>query len=123
VADRARREGALDVVLLPVTMKKGRQGTRIEVLCRTEDAERFESMLLRETSTIGVRRTEIARAVLRREEVTVDVLGHPVRLKVVTLGRGERRAKPEFEDVQRVALATGRMASDIYQLALAAERR
>jgi uncharacterized protein (DUF111 family) len=123
VADRARADGALDVVLLPVTMKKGRQGTRIEVLCHTEDAERFESMLLRETSTIGVRRTAIARAVLGREEVTVAVLGHAVRLKVVTLAGGARRAKPEFEDVQRVALATGRMASDIYQLALAAERR
>lgn len=123
VADRARADGALDVVLLPVTMKKGRQGTRLEVLCRTEDAGRFESMLLRETSTIGVRRTEVARAVLAREEVAVEVLGHAVRLKVVTLAGGDRRAKPEFEDVQRVALATGRMPSDIYQLALAAERR
>jgi uncharacterized protein (DUF111 family) len=123
VAERVRADGALDVVLLPVTMKKGRQGTRIEVLCRVEDAGRFETLLLRETSTIGVRRTEVARAVLPREEVTVQVLGHAVRLKVVTLAGGARRAKPEFEDVQRVALATGRMASDIYQLALAAERR
>jgi uncharacterized protein (DUF111 family) len=123
VAERVRADGALDVVLLPVTMKKGRQGTRIEVLCRVEDAGRFETLLLRETSTIGVRRTEVARAVLPREAVTVQVLGHAVRLKVVTLAGGARRAKPEFEDVQRVALATGRMASDIYQLALAAERR
>ena len=46
-----------------------------------------------------------------------------VRVKVVTLPSGERRAKPEFDDVQRVALATGRSAFDIYQLALAAERR
>ncbi|HTK49964.1 MAG TPA: nickel pincer cofactor biosynthesis protein LarC [Gemmatimonadaceae bacterium] len=123
VADRARADGALDVVLLPVTMKKGRQGTRIEVLCRPEDAERFESLLLRETTTIGVRRGDVSRAVLARDEIAVDVLGHAVRLKVVALAGGERRAKPEFEDVQRVALATGRMASDIYQLALAAERR
>ena len=123
VADRVRAEGALDAVLSPVTMKKGRQGTRIEILCRPSDAARFESLLLRETSTIGVRRTEASRVALPREECTTDVLGHAVRLKVVTLSDGQRRAKPEFDDVQRVALATGRSPSDIYQLALAAERR
>ena len=123
VADFARADGALDAVLVGITMKKGRQGTRIEILCRPEDASRFEALLLRETSTIGVRRAEVSRTVLPREEAVVDVLGHNVRLKVVTLSDGRRRAKPEFDDVQRVALATGRSASDIYQLALAAERR
>jgi hypothetical protein len=123
VADRARADGALDAVLVPVTMKKGRQGTRIELLCRPGDAARFEALLLRETTTIGVRRTEVSRSVLPREERSIDVLGHTVRLKVVTLPDGERRAKPEFDDVQRAALATGRSAFDIYQLALAAERR
>jgi pyridinium-3,5-bisthiocarboxylic acid mononucleotide nickel chelatase len=123
VADRARAEGALEAVLVPITMKKGRQGTRIELLCRPRDAERFEALLLRETTTIGVRRTEVSRNVLPREERSIDVLGHVVRLKVVTLPDGARRAKPEFDDVQRAALATGRSAFDIYQLALAAERR
>jgi uncharacterized protein (TIGR00299 family) protein len=123
VADRARTEGALDAVLVSITMKKGRQGTRIELLCRSSEAERFEALLLRETTTIGVRRTEVSRTVLPREERSVDVLGHDVRLKVVTLPDGVRRAKPEFDDVHRVALATGRSAFDIYQLALAAERR
>ena len=123
VADRARADGALDAVLVPVTMKKGRQGTRIELLCRIGDAARFEALLLRETTTIGVRRTEVSRSVLPREERSIEVLGHTVRVKVVTLPDGERRAKPEFDDVQRIALATGRSAFDIYQLALAAERR
>ena len=123
VADRARADGALDAVLVPITMKKGRQGTRIELLCRAGDAARFEALLLRETTTIGVRRTEVSRSVLPREERSIDVLGYSVRLKVVTLPDGERRAKPEFDDVQRAALATGRSTFDIYQLALAAERR
>jgi len=122
-AERARVAGALDVTLVAVTMKKGRQGTRIEILCRPEDAPRFEALLLRETTTIGVRRSEVDRVVLAREEATVDVLGHTVRVKVVTLSDGGRRAKPEFDDVQRVALATSRSAADIYELALAAERR
>ena len=124
VADRARADGALDVVLLPTTMKKGRAGTRIELLCRPLDTDRFERLLLTETTSIGVRRSDVSRVALTRSEVSVDVLGHPVRLKVVTLPAGGTRSKPEFDDVQRVALATGRLPADIYQLALgAAERR
>ena len=104
-------------------MKKGRAGTRVEVLCAPRDADRFEQRILTETSSIGVRRTDVSRVTLARVEVVVDVLGHAMRLKVVTLPAGGTRAKPEFDDVQRIALATGRLPVDIYQLALAASER
>jgi len=45
------------------------------------------------------------------------VLGYDIAAKVVTLPTGQRRAKPEFADVQRVALATGRPLQDISSLA------
>jgi uncharacterized protein (TIGR00299 family) protein len=121
--DRARAEGALDVVLLGTTMKKGRHGTRIEILVRPEDAARFERLLLQETSSIGVRRSNVDRVALARRERTVTVLGHDVRIKEVTLPDGDSRAKPELDDVQAVALATGRRPLDIYQLALGASER
>lgn len=123
VTDRARVEGALDVVLLATTMKKGRAGTRLEVLCAPADADRFEALLLAETTSIGVRRTAVSRRALPRHEETVNVLGHAVRMKVVTLPDGTTRAKPEFDDVQRIALATHRRPIDIYQLALGASER
>ncbi|MDQ2666961.1 MAG: nickel pincer cofactor biosynthesis protein LarC [Gemmatimonadota bacterium] len=122
-ADRARAQGALDATLLSAVMKKGRPGTRIEVLCRSADADRFEQFLLGETTSIGVRRVDMSRMALPRTELVVDVLGHSVRVKVVTLADGSRRAKPEFDDVQRIALATGRLPTDIYQLALGAAER
>lgn len=123
VVDRARGAGALDVVLLAMTMKKGRPGTRLELLCRPEDAGRFEALLLTETTSIGVRRSDVTRATLVRKQGTVDVLGHSVRVKIVALPDGGSRSKPEFDDVQRVALATGRRPADIYQLALVAAER
>jgi uncharacterized protein (DUF111 family) len=123
VADRARDEGALDVLLLHATMKKGRAGTRVELLCRSEDATRFETLLLSETTTLGVRRHDVTRVTLARRFAEVDVLGHVVRIKTVVLPDGSERAKPEYDDVQRVALATGRRAADIYQLALAVPER
>ena len=122
-ADHARGAGALDVVLLPVTMKKGRAGTRVEVLCNPANAARLESLLLAETTAIGVRRSEVSRLALPRRVIQVTVLGEPVRLKEVTLPDGSTRAKPEFDDVQRIALASGRRPLDIYQLAIAASER
>ncbi|NUP56869.1 MAG: nickel pincer cofactor biosynthesis protein LarC [Gemmatimonadaceae bacterium] len=123
VADQLREAGALDVVLLATTMKKGRPGTRIEVLCRPADADRLERQLLVETTTIGVRRQETSRLALARQQDTIAVLGHSVRVKIAVLPDGGTRIKPEFDDVQRVALATGRRAADIYQLALVAAER
>jgi len=123
-ADRLRAAGALDVVLQPVMMKKGRGGTRIEVLTLPGRAADLEALLLGETTSIGVRRSVVRRKALPRERKTVAVLGFEVAVKVVELPDGRRRAKPEFEDVQRVALATGRSPGDIFWLAsVEAERQ
>jgi uncharacterized protein (TIGR00299 family) protein len=121
--DRVRESGALDVTFLPVTMKRGRPGTRVEVLSRAADAPRLEELLLVETTTIGVRQRTVRRRSLAREVVQLTVLGHDIAAKVVMLPTGRRRAKPEFVDVQRVALATGRPLRDISRLAaIEAER-
>jgi len=116
-ADLLREAGALDVVVIPTIMKRGRAGARLEVLSRPADADRLEYLMLSETTTIGVRRVDVQRRALPRESTTVQVLGHPVGLKVVHLPNGGVRAKPEFSDVQRVAQQTGRPLRDIFQLA------
>ncbi|HEX6048348.1 MAG TPA: nickel pincer cofactor biosynthesis protein LarC [Gemmatimonadaceae bacterium] len=122
-ADAARAAGALDVTCITVSMKKGRLGTRIEVLCRDEDAARFEALLFERTSTLGVRRTSMVRHVLARDVRTVEVLGHDVRVKFAALPDGRRRAKPEYEDVRSVAEATGRSLQDVSTLAHAATEK
>lgn len=108
LADALRDGGARDVVLLQTVMKKGRPGTRVECLVATQDADRLEVLLLMESTTIGVRRFEVARRALPRAERVVSVFGHDLRVKVVTLPDGSTRAKPESDDVVRVAQATGR---------------
>ncbi|HEX7938582.1 MAG TPA: nickel pincer cofactor biosynthesis protein LarC [Gemmatimonadaceae bacterium] len=121
--EQLRAAGALDVVLLPVVMKKGRPGTRIDVLASPATADALETMLFAATTTIGVRRATLTRRALARSASSVTVLGHTVSVKVVRLPDGAVRAKPEFEDVNRVAQATGRSAQDIFWLAsIEAER-
>ena len=122
-AELLREAGALDVVLLPTTMKRGRAGTRLEVLARLETVDVLERLMLTESTTIGVRRSAVIRRALPRELITVDVLGHEVGVKVVVLPDGQRRSKPEFSDVQRVAQQTGRPLRDIFRLAAGAAER
>lgn len=115
VSGRLRAAGALDVVVLPSMMKKGRPGTRIEVIARPAEATALEGVLLHEGPTIGVRRMEGTRAVLSRREESRVVFGHPVRFKVVAMPDGSERAKPEFDDVQAVADRLGRPVREVLE--------
>lgn len=117
IAELLRSKGALDVVLIPMTMKRGRPGTRIEILAQPATAALLEDLLLVQSTTIGVRRTAVRRRALPREMHRVEVLGHPVAVKVVRLPDGSMRVKPEFADIERVAEQTGRPLRDIFQLA------
>ncbi|HEV8362598.1 MAG TPA: nickel pincer cofactor biosynthesis protein LarC [Gemmatimonadaceae bacterium] len=122
-ADALRAEGALDVIVSPVHMKKGRLGSRIEILAQPQDAARLEQALFAHTTTLGVRRVPIERSVLVREERKVRVLDHDVRLKVATLPSGERRVKPELEDLKKLALESGRPVAELAALALTLSER
>ena len=122
-AETLRGLGALDVSATSLHMKKGRVGTRLEVLCRPDAVALLEEALFAATSTIGVRRSTVERRALPREERTIRVLGHDVRVKVSRLPDGAHRTKPEFDDLRAVSLATGRSLGDVTSLALSAAER
>jgi pyridinium-3,5-bisthiocarboxylic acid mononucleotide nickel chelatase len=99
--------GALDAVMLSVVMKKGRTGTRIEVLAPADRIDRIERTLFQATSTIGIRRWPVHRATLDRSVEERTWHGQTIRWKRVTLPDGSTREKPEFDDVVRAAAALG----------------
>ena len=104
-ADGLREAGALDVVILPTHMKKGRVGARLEVLARPDAAAELERRIFADTTTIGVRTSTVTRRALPRREIATDVGGARVRVKVVTLPDGSTRAKAELDDVIAAARA------------------
>ena len=107
-AERLMKEGAKDVTLLPIQMKKGRPATLLTVMCADEEAEkeRFIRLIFRYTTTIGIREVISERYILDRTEVTADTPYGPVRVKKAS-GYGTERSKIEYDDLARIASERG----------------
>jgi len=112
--------GALDVVVSPVAMKKGRPGMRLEALVGEAKREAVLAAVFQATSTIGVRVWPVERPALQRAEEVVEWRGQRIRRKRVRLPDGTERSKPEYEDVLRAAHALG-LAPFQVRLALESE--
>ena len=83
-------------------MKKNRPGVMLSVICLPEAADRLAEEMMKHTSTLGIRRQEMSRYVLQRDEKTVRTPYGDVRMKVAS-GMGTERAKPEFDDIAKLA--------------------
>ncbi len=99
---RMLSEGAVDAWITPVVMKKGRPAYSVHVLAHQERAEHCERVLLRETGSLGVRRSRVERRALPRRISEVDVDGQRIRIK-----HGPWGSKPEYDDVASAAEALG----------------
>jgi len=114
--ERLLEAGALDVSLSPLLMKKNRPGTLLRVVARPEDREALAELVLRETSTLGLRLFAAERRLAARRFVEVRTSAGPVRVKVSDRGQ----FAPEYEDCRRLALATGAPLKQILAEATAA---
>jgi len=112
--------GALDVALIPQQMKKGRPGTLVQVLSRPEMETVLCEVLLRQSTTLGVRSHDVRRIELERRHERVQTRWGDVRLKVGMLGGEVLNVAPEFDDCLAVARAAGVPVKDV--LAAAAGR-
>lgn len=107
-------QGALDVSVIPMTMKKGRAGIRYTVLCKPKDEERMAAAILRETTTNGVRASRCAKYILRPSVRTVSTSYGPVRIKCADSGNIHHE-KPEYDDVANIARASGLPFQKVWQ--------
>lgn len=107
-------QGALDVSASPLTMKKGRAGVNYTVLCKPQDETRIANVILRETTTNGVRATRCAKYILRPSIRTVDTSYGPVRIKCADSG-DIHHEKPEYDDVAAAARTAGLPFQKVWQ--------
>jgi len=114
VAEAALTQGALDAMLTPVIMKKGRPGTLLTLLCNPTDTAKFEQLLLRETSTLGIRIRQDRRVTLDRAHTTVATPYGDIRIKVASRDGKILNIAPEFEDC-RIAASNHRTPIKLVQ--------
>ncbi|MBU6450438.1 MAG: nickel pincer cofactor biosynthesis protein LarC [Cyanobacteria bacterium REEB67] len=101
--------GALDVTLTPIVMKKGRLAQKITVIARAEDRAALTSIVLAETSAIGVRSYFCERLTLSRDfqQVTIGE-GPAIKLKIARDSGGRLvNIQPEYEDLATHARESG----------------
>lgn len=114
--------GALDAMLVPNVMKKGRPGLWVVALADPEKAEAVAERLLAHSTTLGVRVRTEQRLELPRRAESVETPFGPIALKVAVLPDGGERAMPEFESLREAAERTGRPLREIGEAAIAAWR-
>ncbi len=120
VAERVLAMGALDVMLTPVVMKKGRAGTVLTILAEPRDAARLEDLVLRESSTLGLRTRTDRRVTLDRSYTTVETAYGAIRIKVGSRDGETLNANPEFEDCRAAAAKNNVAVKQVHQAAIAA---
>ena len=94
--------GAFEVYTQPVGMKKSRPGVLLSVICRTDEADRMAAEIMKHTTTLGIRRLDMSRYVLKRNVETVDTACGKIRVKYAS-GMGVARSKEEYEDLAALA--------------------
>lgn len=122
LVERLMEEGALDVSLVPILMKKGRPGHLLRVLAPPESHDRLARRVLADSSAIGVRTTQASRLKLPRIARTVATRFGRIRVKVAHGPNGEFGAAPEYESCRRAALRHGVPLAEVYREAERAAR-
>jgi uncharacterized protein (DUF111 family) len=113
VMERAFEHGALDCWFTPIQMKKSRPATMISILCENENRAVMSELLFLETTTLGVRISEILRACLPREKRRLKTEFGAVDLKIARLGEKIVNVKPEFESLKKAAVNSGLSLKEI----------
>lgn len=109
--------GALDVFSAGIQMKKNRPGVLLSVLCRPDDAAKLETIVFRETTTLGVRRTAVTRDKLQRTPHQAQTEWGVIEGVLATLSDGKQRFSPEYESCRLVAEQHQLPLVTIYQAA------
>lgn len=114
--------GALDVVVIPLIMKKNRPGHLLRVIVRPADCDNVLEALIRETGTLGVRILPyVHRNIVKRETKTIMInigkIDHKIDIKIGKIGEDIINYSPEFEDAKKISEKTGIPVKDIMKKA------
>jgi len=108
--------GCLDVWFTPIQMKKNRPATMLSVLVGRDLVDAAAELILKETSTLGVRRRPVRRYETERQVVNVDTSLGVVPVKLKRIGDTIAQAAPEYEACKKIALETGLPLAEVMRI-------
>jgi uncharacterized protein (TIGR00299 family) protein len=120
VMERLYAAGALEVFYTPVQMKKNRPGTLLTVVAAPGLRTEMTDIIFSETTTIGLRHSEVDRECLEREIVAVATPIGSVRFKIARHNGRVVNATPEFDDCAALARERRLSVKDVQAIAIAA---
>jgi len=121
--DRLFRAGALDVVFVPVQMKKNRPGTAIQVIGRPEHKDLLTEIIFSESTTLGIRFRFGERKALKRSFAELDSPWGKLNVKKIERPDGSSMLLPEFESCRTIAEERNIPLQEIYYWVISANRR
>ena len=107
--------GALDAAYIPLQMKKNRPGNLLTVVCRPEQAAELATLIMHESSAIGVRSNCCDRYRLNRRSAKVKTDLGSARVKLIFDGRKFLRLTPEYDDCRELARNSGQPLQQVYR--------
>ncbi len=117
------KQGALDVFMTPIFMKKNRLGTLLSVLTTRDKLDDILSTIFTETTTLGVRIHHLERKKLSREIVLMKTRFGDVKVKIGKIGNQIKNIAPEYESCKEIAVKQGIPLKDVYDEAKEAARK
>jgi hypothetical protein len=116
VHEQLMEMGCLDVWFTPIQMKKNRPATMLSVLVDGDLVDAAAELILKETSTLGVRRTPVRRYEAERQIVNVDTSLGKVPVKLKRIGDTIAQAAPEYEACREIARGTGLPLAEVMRI-------
>lgn len=123
LAEDLMSAGALDVTISPALMKKGRLGHLLAVMSTPDLVGALTELLLRRSTTLGVRLTPVQRVIAERRVIEVETPLGKARVKVKELGGVAVDASPEYEDCRRIARDRDLDLREVMRIVAEAARR
>ncbi len=115
-AEQLLTVGALDVWMQPIQMKKGRPGIVLAALVPPALEDAAVAMIMRETTTLGIRRRIVERHVCERELAQIETEYGIVRIKRKRWAGVDLGGAPEYEDCARIAREHGIPLREVYRM-------
>jgi uncharacterized protein (TIGR00299 family) protein len=122
VLERVLAAGARDAWFTPIQMKKNRPAIMLSVIAETTREREIAELILRETTTLGVRVVPVRRHEAERAVQTVETPVGSARVKVKQLAGHTVAFAPEFEDCRRIAAARNLPIAEVYRVVERAAR-